>query len=44
MRPGGRQRRDDSTPSSPLNITEHRLDHGAATGRRAPISFPGRRR
>ncbi len=44
MRPRGRQRRDDSTLSSPLNITEHRLDLGPATGQRAPISFPGRRR
>ena len=26
VRPGGRQRRDDSTTSSPLNITEHKPD------------------
>jgi hypothetical protein len=43
MRPGGRQRRDDSTTSTPLN-TEHRLDLGPTTGQRAPTSFPGRRR
>ena len=44
LRPGRRQWRDDSTLSSPLNITEHRLDLGPATGQRVPISFPGRRR
>ncbi|MGH9092847.1 MAG: helix-turn-helix domain-containing protein [Acidimicrobiales bacterium] len=44
MRPGGRQRRDDSTVSSPLNITEQSLSLGPAPGQRAPTSFPGRRR
>lgn len=44
IRPGGRQRRDDGTLFSPLNIAKHRLDFGPVTARRAPTSFPARRR